>query len=199
MTEDDVPGQEPKPWTSRSVETLVKNPYFSVLLQQVTVSDGSDRTYYTIDFPAPAVGIVARRGTDVLLVRQYRFIVDEYVWAIPSGGAIAGEDLTAAALRELEEETGYRAGRIEPLMFCWASYGCSNQRYEIFLASDLTATGMQHDANEVLETRWFTRDELVELILANGVVDNLSLSPLLLVLFREALIGADKPGADVEE
>ena len=45
----------------------------------------------------------------------------------------------------------------------------------------------------------FTRDELVELILANGVVDNLSLSPLLLILFRETLIGAGKPGADVEE
>jgi len=199
VTDGELPEEDRKPWTSRSVETLVKNPYFSVLLQQVTVNDGSDRTYYTIDFPAPAVGIVARRGSDVLLVRQYRFIVDEYVWAIPSGGAIEGEDITAAALRELEEETGFRAGRIEPLMHCWASYGCSNQRYEIFLASDLKETGGQHDANEVLETRWFTRDELIELILANGVVDNLSLSPLLLVLFREALIGADKPGADVEE
>jgi ADP-ribose pyrophosphatase len=178
---------EPRPWTTRSVETLATNPYFSLLLQQVTVNDGTDRQYYTIQFPSPAVGIVARRGNDVLLVRQYRFIVDEYVWAIPSGGTAQGELLADAALRELEEETGYRAGRIEPLMHCWASYGCSDQRYEIFLASELQHTGNQHDANEVLEVRWFTPQELTDLILDNGVVDNLSLSPLLLVLFRDGL------------
>ena len=176
-----------KPWSSKIVETLLRNPYFSVLLQHVIVPDGTERVYYTVNFPTPAVGIVARRGTDVLLVRQYRFIVDEFVWAIPSGGVAEGEEVVAAAARELEEETGYRAGLLEPLMYCYASYGCSNQRYEIYLADDLEETGVAHDGNEVLEARWFSREELVELILSNGVVDNLSLSPLLLVLLREAL------------
>lgn len=177
--------QEPaKPWSAQIVDALHSNPYFSVLLQRVTVTDGSERTYYTVDFPAPAVGIVARRGSDVLLVRQYRFIVDEYVWAIPSGGAAVGESSIDAAGRELLEETGYRAGRLEPLMFCYASYGCSNQRYDIFVADDLEESGASIDANEVIEARWFTRDELVDLVLSNGVVDNLSLSPLLLLLLK---------------
>src|SRR5207302_9996509 len=107
--------------------------------------------------------------------------------AIPSGGVAEGEVVKAAAARELEEETGYRATRLEPLMFCYASYGCSNQRYEIFLADDLEQTGIAADCNEVLESRWFTREELVDLIFKNGVVDNLSLSPLLFLLLREAL------------
>jgi ADP-ribose pyrophosphatase len=179
-----------KPWSSKIVDTLLSNPYFSVLLQHVIVPDGSERVYYTVNFPAPAVGIVARRGADVLLVRQYRFIVDEFVWAIPSGGVAAGEDVVHAAARELEEETGFRAGRLEPLMHCYASYGSSNQRYEIFIADGLVDTGADADGNEVLEARWFTREELLALILENGVVDNLSLSPLLLVLLREA-IGAN--------
>ncbi|HEY7993589.1 MAG TPA: NUDIX hydrolase [Candidatus Eremiobacteraceae bacterium] len=186
MTEGKGP-VEPRPWTTRSVETLASNPYFALLLQHVTVNDGTDRQYYTIQFPSPAVGIVARRGNDVLLVRQYRFIVDEFVWAIPSGGTAPGELLADAALRELEEETGYRARSIEPLMHCWASYGCSDQRYEIFLAPEVEHTGNQHDANEVLEVRWFSREELTDLILNNGVVDNLSLSPLLFILFRDGL------------
>jgi ADP-ribose pyrophosphatase len=176
-----------KPWRSTVVDTLLKNPYFSVLLQDVTVADGSHRTYYTIDFPNAAVGIVPRRGDEVLLVRQYRFIVDEFVWAIPSGGVESGETLEGAARRELEEETGYRADSIAPLMFCYASYGCSNQRYEIFLADGLTHSGVAEDGNEVLEVRWFKKDELIELIARNGVVDNLSLSPLLLVLFRDEI------------
>lgn len=187
----------PKPWSSRIVDTLLRNPYFSVLLQHVIVPDGSERVYYTVNFQAPAVGIVARRGTDVLLVRQYRFIVDEFVWAIPSGGVAEGEPVAAAAVRELQEETGYRAGRMEPLMYCYASYGCSNQRYEIFVADDVVETGTAVDGNEVLETRWFTREELIELIEANGVVDNLSLSPLLLVLLRAQLAAKARsdPGA----
>lgn len=182
---------EPKPWTATEARTLHENPYFRVLRRDVRVNDGSAREYFTIEFPGPAVGIVATRGDEVLLVRQYRFIVDEFVWAIPSGGTARGEELEAAARRELEEETGYRARSIRPLMRCYASYGCSDQRFEIFQTDDVEPTGGTHDPNEVLETRWFGRRDLIELIERNGVVDNLSLSPLLLVLLRGERNGRD--------
>src|ERR1700758_2233935 len=113
--------RDERPWNATVIDVLEQNPYFSVLLQDVTVNDGSKRTYYTIDFPRPAVGIVARRGNDVLLVRQYRFIVDEYVWAIPSGNVAEDETLREAAIRELTEETGYGCGSLEPLMYFYAS------------------------------------------------------------------------------
>jgi 8-oxo-dGTP pyrophosphatase MutT (NUDIX family) len=175
-----------KPWSATIVETLAANPYFSVLLQDVVVPDGSHRTYFTLHFPTPAVGIVARRGTDVLLLKQYRFIVDEYVWAIPSGGVADGETPRDAAVRELLEETGHTARSLAPLMHCYASYGCSDQRYEIFLAEGLEESGSPIDGNEVLEFRWFSKEELLALIASNGIVDNLSLSPLLLVLLEDA-------------
>jgi ADP-ribose pyrophosphatase len=187
MKREPRPGDPSKPWSATAAETLLSNPYFKVLRQQVTVNDGTQREYHTIDYATPAVGVVARRGTDTLLVRQYRFIVDEFVWAIPSGGVAVGETIADAAERELEEETGYRAKRMNALMYCYASYGSSNQRYEIFLGDDLERTDGQVDANEVLEVKWFARDELIRLILDNGVVDNLSLSPLLLVLLRDGM------------
>ena len=123
----------------------------------------------------------------MLLLRQYRFIVDEYVWAIPSGGVAEGETSEAAAIRELREETGYTARSMSPLMHCYASYGCSNQRYDIFFAENLEDSGSPIDANEVLDVRWFTREELVALIRTNGIVDSLSLSPLLLVLLEDKI------------
>ncbi len=174
-----------RPWSARVARTLTENPYFAVRLQDVTVTDGSSRTYYTIHHPAPAVGLVARRGTDVLLIHQYRFIVDEYVWAIPSGGLAAGETLAAAAVRELEEEAGYTAASVVPLLSCYASYGCSDQRYEIFLADEVSPIAVPPDRNEVIEARWFSRPELLALIRRNGIVDNLSLSPLLYVLLHD--------------
>ena len=70
-------------------------------------------------------------------------------------------------------------------MHCYASYGCSDQRFDIFLANEVVAGEKDFDRTEVLDVRWFRREEVLELINQNGVVDNLSLSPLLLVLLRE--------------
>jgi 8-oxo-dGTP pyrophosphatase MutT (NUDIX family) len=175
-----------KPWSATVVDTAASNPYFSVRTQDVTVTDGSKRVYHTIHFPNAAVGIVARRDTDFLLIRQYRFIIDQYVWAIPSGGVADGESLEAAALRELQEETGHVAAAVRPLLTCYASYGCSDQRFEIFLADDIHMADTPIDDNEVIEARWFTRNEVWDLIERNGIVDNLSLSPILLVLLRDS-------------
>jgi ADP-ribose pyrophosphatase len=166
------------------IEILSQNPYFSVVRKRLKLYGGSTTQYYIIDFPRPAVGVLATRGTDVLLIRQYRPIVDEYVWAIPSGGVGVDETLSEAAARELEEETGFRATSLVPWLNCYASYGCSNQRFEIFWTSDALETERGFDRAEVIEVRWFTENELRELILRNGVVDNLSLSPLLLFLLK---------------
>lgn len=171
-------------WRIRSSVPRHENPYFSVVQSDVIVPGGFHRDYYTIAFPRPAVGIIARRGADVLLIHQFRFIVDEFVWAIPSGGVAEGEPLQEAALRELEEETGYTAQSVEPFMHCYASYGCSNQRFEIFIADGVTRLNTDFDQTEVIDVRWFGRKELRELIESNGVIDNLSLSPLLLLLLR---------------
>jgi ADP-ribose pyrophosphatase len=171
-----------RPWRARLRRKLVETPYFSVLLQDVTVPDGTARQYYTIAFPGPAVAVIPYRDQEILLVRQYRFIVDAYVWAIPSGGTTSDETSADAALRELQEETGYTAGVVEPLVWYYASYGCSDQRFETFVARNLRPTGASFDANEVIETRWFSRAEIFDLIRSNGIVDGLSLAPLLFFL-----------------
>ncbi len=171
-------------WRITSSAARHENPHFSVLQSEVVVPDGSRRDYYTIAFPRPAVGVIPQREGEILLIRQFRFIVDEFVWAIPSGGVAEGESSSDAAMRELEEETGYTAQFLKPFMHCYASYGCSNQQFEIFLADGIAPLESDFDRTEVLDVRWFKRDELLELIDANGIVDNLSLSPLLLLLLR---------------
>ncbi|HXR32094.1 MAG TPA: NUDIX domain-containing protein [Verrucomicrobiae bacterium] len=169
---------------------MSQNPYFSVVRKQLNSHDGASSQYYIVEFPQPAVGVLVTRGTDVLLIRQYRPIVDEYVWAIPSGGVSLEETPAEAAARELEEETGLRATSLVPWMNCYASYGCSNQRFEIFWTSDAVETERGFDPAEVIATRWFNRGELQDLVFSNGVVDNLSLSPLLLFLLKLSKSGA---------
>lgn len=175
----------PRPWRVLSSRSLHENPYYAVVSEEIEIEDGSCREYYTIRFPRPAVGVVVRRGSSFLLLRQYRHIIDEYVWAIPSGGTAQGETLVEAALRELEEETGYSTVSLEHLVSCYASYGCSNQRFEIFLANSVHQVSSQFDESEVLEIRWFSRQEVLDMVNRNGIVDNLSLSPILLSLLRD--------------
>ena len=172
-------------WRATVDKTLHRNPYFGVLQQSVQLPNGSATTYYTLDFQKPALGVVAIHRGRFLLLRQYRFIVDEFVWAIPSGGVHAGESPQQAAARELQEETGYRATRLRRLHAFYASYGCGNQVFDIFLADGLTPTRNQFDRNEVISLQWFSAKELLALIARNGVVDGLSLAPLLLLLMRK--------------
>ena len=176
-------------WKVELLDTLTRNPWFGVLLQKVTRPDGGTAPYYTIDFPHCAVGVVVRRGDEFLLIHQYRFIVDELVWAIPSGGAEKDESAADAAAREMEEETGYRPSRpLEHLVGYYPSYGCGNQRFELFLAEDPLRVREAADTDEVISTRWFKKEELLGMIQRNEIVDGLSLTPLLLVLLRDALV-----------
>jgi 8-oxo-dGTP pyrophosphatase MutT (NUDIX family) len=174
-----------KGWRVLASRPVATNPYFRVLEQRVERPAGAPATYWSIDFAGPAVGIVARRPGQILLLRQYRFLVDAFVWAIPSGGVGAGETAAEAARRELEEETGLVAKRVEPLQAYYPSYGCGNQRFELFTATGLEPAARGFDRDEVLEVRWFD-ERLVGRMLDDGdVVDGLSLAPLLLLSARE--------------
>jgi ADP-ribose pyrophosphatase len=173
-------------WKVEPIETLTRNPWFGVLKQKVTRPDGTVSPYYTIDFPNRAVGVVVRRGDEFLFIHQYRFIVDEHVWAIPSGGTEEGESFAEAAAREMEEETGYRPSKpLQHILGYYPSYGCGNQRFELFLAEDPVAVREVEGTDEVIRTRWFGKTEVLEMIGRNQIVDGLSLTPLLLVLLQE--------------
>lgn len=179
MEEDGSPDER---WEVSGSERVHENPWFSVRKDGVRHPNGANLEYYVVDHRSVAIGVVVRRAGRYLLIRQFRFIVDQFVWAIPSGGVEPGESLEEAARRELFEETGLKADRLRHLLHYFPSYGCSNQRFELFLADDPLDTDEGFDPGEVIDTRWFDKDELLQLLNTNGIVDGLSLVPLLHVL-----------------
>jgi ADP-ribose pyrophosphatase len=107
----------------------------------------------------------------VLLVRQYRLPADKYLWELPAGKLDPGEKPLQAARRELIEETGYRARKWTRLASFFVSPGYVDERMTIFLAEDLTAGEATPMDDERIETRWFTKKEIADMIRKGKIED----------------------------
>jgi ADP-ribose pyrophosphatase len=114
---------------------------------------------------APVVAIVAldSRG-DVLLVRQYRLPAQQSLLEIPAGGVDSGESPEEAAQRELQEETGQRAGWLERLGSFFASPGYCDEYMHLYLATGLEPSALAADADESIEVVRLPLDEALRLI-----------------------------------
>ena len=156
-TTDDAAGDEPAashvpvpaatnhPLDERVVETRVvhRGHYMDFRVLTIERADGTRASRDVVWHPG-AVAIVALDDEDrLLLVRQFRVAAGEALLEIPAGtldvDAATGrvEDPDVAAARELEEETGYRAGRLERIADFWTAPGFATERMWLYLATDL--------------------------------------------------------------
>jgi len=153
--------------TSRSIH---QGAAFEVLLESLRLPSGLELRALVVDQPHDAVAVAARfPNGDMLLVRQYRHAVGDWLLEIPAGRLDPGESPLEAARRELEEETGYRARSWKDLgRFVLAPALCT-ERITLFLAEDLEAAGTDRrspDADEELDVlRKHPRDLLRDVLL----------------------------------
>jgi len=87
----------------------------------------------------------------VLLLQQYRYAAEQYLYEIPAGRLEPGEDPAACAVRELREETGCVADRLEPLMTLFTTPGFTDERIHLFMATGLSRGAVAHEADEIIE------------------------------------------------
>lgn len=127
---------------------------------------------------AAAVVPIDERG-DVLLVRQYRHAIGG-VWLleVPAGKLDAGESPTTCALRECEEETGFRPGRLAPLGWIWTTPGFTDERIWLFLATELVAGRQDLQDDEALSVERLPLARALALALAGGLDDGKSIAAL---------------------
>jgi ADP-ribose pyrophosphatase len=118
-----------------------------------------------------AVMMAVDRKNRVLLVRQYRLPAGKNLWELPAGRLDPGEKPLQAAKRELIEETGYRARQWTLLASFWVSPGYVQERMTLYLATNLTAGEATPMDDERIETRWFTRKEMAEMIQDGKIED----------------------------
>jgi len=142
----------------------------------VTEDEAGDRTGWNIKrsivrHRGSAVMMAVDSKNRVMLVRQYRLPAGQYLWELPAGKTDEGETALQAAKRELIEETGLRAKTWKKLTSFFPSPGFVEEKMTIFLATDLTQGEAQPMEDERIETRWFTKKELRDLIASNKILD----------------------------
>jgi 8-oxo-dGTP pyrophosphatase MutT (NUDIX family) len=176
------------------VETLSSrqvyvNSWMTVREDAIRRTDGSDGIFGVIDKPTAAV-VVPLDGDRLHLVEQFRYPVGARRWEFPMGTAPerAEADPAELAARELAEETGLVAGRMQLLGHLDIAPGMSSQREHVFLATELTAGAPEREHQEQdMRTAWFTIAEFEAAVRDGGIVDAQTLAAyLLLVLHRRA-------------
>ena len=140
-------------------------------VDQVELPDGNTAPREYIRHPG-GVGVVALTDdNEVLLVRQYRYPYSKILTEIPAGKRDPGEEPLVTGMRELEEETGYRAATYTPLGTMYPTPGCCDEVVYLYLATDLTAADAHPDADEFLEVERCPLDEMVRRVLAGEITD----------------------------
>jgi ADP-ribose pyrophosphatase len=152
-------------------EELLRTPIFRVTRDRALDPDGFEITRAIVQHEGSAVVMPVDDRNRVLLVRQYRLPARQYLWELPAGRVDPGETPLRAARRELAEETGLRARKMERLAVFWPSPGFLAEKMTIYLATGLRDGLASPMEDERIETRWFTRRELDEQIRAARITD----------------------------
>jgi len=150
-------------------ELLLSTSRFNVERRAFAGADGRSITREVVVHPGAVVILPIIDAHRIVMIRNYRYTVEQELWELPAGTAEPDEAAIETARRELEEETGYRAGTMTPLTEFYTSPGVLTERMFAFVATDLKSVGQRLELGErivaeVVEMdrarRWLVNGEL---------------------------------------
>jgi len=143
----------------------------SLRVDTLRTASGKTHDVEVVEHSEAVVVIVRPRPSQMLLVRQYRRPLARTNWEVVAGGMDPGESVDDAAARELREETGYRARRVERLWSAYSAPGFCDELLHFCLVDGYDVGAPEPDADEAIELGVFAVDELLRRIRADELRD----------------------------
>jgi ADP-ribose diphosphatase len=167
-----------------SQELAFKGRHVQVRLDQILDTAGNTSTLEIVVHPGAVCVVPLLKNGDVVLVRQYRHATGTRLLEICAGGLHPGEDPMEAARRELEEETGYLAGKLVERARFWTTPGFTTEFMYLYEATDLVKTQTHFDTDEIIDVEIATQEESLRMIDDGRIQDAKTILGLLRVLPR---------------
>lgn len=152
-------------------EIVFEGNIITVRYDRVTLPDGAPATREFIQHPGAAAIVPITPHGEVILVRQWRYPINQVSIEIPAGKLTPGEDPLDCAKRELEEETGFSASRWQHMLTFYTSPGFSDEEMHVFLARDLRISNARPDDDEFVEPLVVPLAAALEMIATGEIVD----------------------------
>jgi ADP-ribose pyrophosphatase len=157
---------------------IYKGKIFQLMSNTVRLPNQRITTRDIISHPG-AVALLPIHDNNIILVRQYRYAINQVTLELPAGTLRNGEDPRECAHRELIEETGYSATNLEKLFDCYLAPGYSSERVTMFIATGLSKKRQDPDEDEFIQVETVTLPEAIEMIHRNQIVDTKTIAGIL--------------------
>jgi ADP-ribose pyrophosphatase len=160
----------------KSKHVLYSGRIVSLELTAVRLPHGAETLMEVVRHPGSCVIVAMPDPEHIILVRQYRFPVDRFLWELPAGSLKPGEDPRAGAIRECEEEIGLVPAVVEDMGKYFPSPGYLDEYMVMFRMAGLQEPGPGHpaaqqDEDEHIEPRTFSLREARAMVKAGEIVD----------------------------
>jgi ADP-ribose pyrophosphatase len=165
-------------WMSK--RRVQKGAQFELVTDEVELPNGQKVDLDLVRHPGASAVVPFLDQNQILMIRQYRFATEGEIFEVPAGKLDPGETPEHCAERELLEETGYRAGRLEKLGAIWTSPGFTDEVIHLFAAFDLKKEEQQLEPDEIIELVPMPLATAIETLRRTPVFDAKSMTALLL-------------------
>jgi ADP-ribose pyrophosphatase len=154
-------------------------------LCEVELPNGAHSQREIVRHPGAVAMVALDESGQVLLVRQYRMAAGEIMLEIPAGTLNPDEPPADCASRELQEEVGYRPGKLLSLGGFYAAPGYTTEYIHLFLATELEKSSLATDADEFIEIERMPLQAALDMIEQGGIVDSKTIAGLLRVAWHQ--------------
>jgi ADP-ribose pyrophosphatase len=172
----------------RSTQSVFKGRLLQLEIQDVQLPDGSHSNFEVVRHPGGAGVVALDHEGNVLLVRQYRVGVGDALWELPAGLLNPDEPPEVCAVRELQEETGYKPGRLEYLGGFYPAPGYCTEMLHLFFATELIESPLTGDADEFIELGRIPFGDALAMVDAGEIVEAKTIIGLMRVAARPDLL-----------
>ena len=180
-------------------EVLHRGKVFDLIVDQIEYPSGNRGIREVAHHPGGAVAVPMFPDGTVLLVRQFRYPFGIYTLEVPAGKLNPGEDPATAAARELEEETGWIAGKLEKLTAIYTTPGFCDEVLHIYLATGLKPSPDGHrreEGEQTMTLQIMPLEEAIAMVEWQEIVDSKTIVGLMMTqrnLGKKSVVGGTAP------